>query len=106
MSFRTREISPVRERELAQARLEKRREQRRKASGTVCVSFRDARARQIEGRLIDMSHSGFRMAHGETSLPTGQVVEFSHSQSSGQARVMWNRIAGGTVETGFLVIGR
>ncbi len=94
------------ERELAQARLEKRREQRRKASGSVSVRFRDSREREIEGRLIDVSPSGFRMAHAEKSLPTGQVVEFSHGQSTGQARVMWNRIVAGTVETGFLVIGR
>ncbi len=105
MSARPHDVTE-RERELALARLEKRHEQRRKASGSVCVRFRDSRAREIEGRLIDVSQSGFRMAHGETSLPTGQVVEFSHSQSSGQARVMWNRIAAGSVETGFLVIGR
>jgi hypothetical protein len=103
MSTRTREVSPARGRELA---LEKRREQRSKASGSVFVSFRDSRDHKIEGQLIDVSQSGFRMAHAETSLPTGQIVEFSHSRTSGQARVMWNRIAEGTVETGFLVIGR
>jgi hypothetical protein len=96
-------MSPARERALT---LEKRREQRRKASGSVSIRIRDSRERQIEGRLIDVSQSGFRMAHAETSLPTGQVVEFSHSLSSGHARVMWNRIADGNVETGFLVIGR
>jgi len=109
MSTRSHEVTE-RERELAQARLdkklEKRHEQRRKASGSVSVRFRDSREREIQGRLIDVSPSGFRMAHGETSLAAGQVVEFSHGQSTGQARVMWNRIAAGSVETGFLVIGR
>jgi hypothetical protein len=70
------------------------------------VSFSDARAREIEGRLIDVSASGFRMAHELTSLTTGQVVEFSHDEASGHARVMWNRIVEGNVETGFLVISR
>jgi PilZ domain len=92
--------------EQARVRLEKRREQRRPVTGSVRVSFHDTRAREIEGRLIDVSDSGFRMAHALKSLTTGQVVEFSHDEASGQARVMWNRIVEGKVETGFLVIGR
>jgi len=30
-------------------------------------------------------------------------VEFAHVEASGRARVMWNRILAGGVETGFLV---
>lgn len=86
--------------------VEKRREERRKASGVVHVTFHDSRERAIEGRLIDVSPSGFRMAHSETSLARGQVVQFAHSEAAGEARVMWNRILEGTVESGFLVIGR
>jgi hypothetical protein len=93
------------EQERERERQEKRREHRRKASGTVRVRFTDARAREFEGRLIDISLSGFRMAHEVTSLTAGQVVEFSHPEASGQARVMWNRIIEGDVETGFLVVG-
>jgi hypothetical protein len=100
MSTKTQE----RARERILESVEKRREQRRKASGLVHVSFRDSRERAIEGRLIDVSASGFRMAHGETSLARGQVVEFSHSEAAGEARVMWNRILDGTVESGFLVV--
>lgn len=84
-------------------KMEKRREQRRRASGAVVVRCAGAHSRQIEGRLIDVSSSGFRMAHGEASLEAGQVVEFSHHEASGRARVMWNRIVDGNVETGFLV---
>jgi hypothetical protein len=102
MSVRSQE----RAQERAQEGLEKRREQRRKTSGSVSVRFNDSHAREIEGRLIDVSASGFRMAHELTSLTTGQVVEFSHGEASGQARVMWNRIIEDSVETGFLVIGR
>ncbi len=102
MSVRSQE----RAQEQARERLEKRREHRRKTSGRVRVNFRDAREQEIEGRLIDVSVSGFRMAHQVTSLTTGQLVEFSHGKASGQARVMWNRIIEGNVETGFLVIGR
>lgn len=84
--------------------VEKRREQRRKASGSVEVRFTYPKARRIEGVLIDVSPSGFRMAHREASLEAGLVVEFSHGEASGKARVMWNRIVDGKVETGFLLI--
>jgi hypothetical protein len=32
------------------------------------------------------------------------VVDFRHAVADGKARVMWNRIAGDRVETGFFVI--
>jgi len=84
---------------------EKRRELRRQASGGVRVEFLNPRKIEIKGRLIDISPRGFRMAHGYASLATGQVVEFSHAEASGRARVMWNRILEKSVESGFLVIG-
>jgi hypothetical protein len=84
--------------------LEKRRESRRPADGVAQVEFSNPRPVKIEGRLMDVSPSGFRMAHSHTSLATGQVVDFSHSEASGSARVMWNRILDQRVETGFLVI--
>ncbi len=83
---------------------EKRREERRAANGTVRVQFQNPRMVKIEGRLIDVSSGGFRMSHEYTSLAAGQAVEFTHSETSGRARVMWNRIVDRTVETGFLVI--
>jgi hypothetical protein len=82
---------------------EKRREQRRRASGAVLVRVPGPRGKIIEGRLLDMSVSGFRMAHECASLETGQVVEFSHHESAGRARVMWNRIVERSVESGFFV---
>jgi hypothetical protein len=84
---------------------EKRREERRPAEGSVRIQFANPRPVKVEGRLIDISSGGFRMAHSHTSLTTGQSVEFSHARSSGRARVMWNRILDQNVETGFLVIG-
>ena len=99
MSPRERE----RARERAHERVEKRREERRKASGVVRVRFNDAREREIEGRLMDVSVSGFRMAHDCASLHSGQVVEFAHVEATGRAKVMWNRIQASGVETGFLV---
>jgi hypothetical protein len=43
------------------------------------------------------------MVHACASLHSGQVVEFAHLEAKGRARVMWNRILAGGVETGFLV---
>ena len=69
---------------------EKRRESRRPADGVAQVEFSNPRPVKIEGRLMDVSPSGFRMAHSYISLAAGQVVDFSHSEASGSARVMWN----------------
>ena len=85
---------------------EKRREARRSGSGTVRVTFTDPEPLEIDGRLMDISISGFRMAHDCASLQSGQVVEFAHIEATGRARVMWNRILAGGVETGFLVFTR
>ncbi len=82
---------------------EKRREARRAASGHVRVTFTDPTPLEIDGKLMDVSVSGFRMAHDCASLHSGQVVEFAHIEATGRARVMWNRIQASGVETGFLV---
>ena len=82
---------------------EKRREARREASGQVRVTFTDPEPLEIDGKLMDVSVSGFRMSHACASLHSGQVVEFAHVEATGRARVMWNRIQADGVETGFLV---
>ncbi len=85
---------------------EKRSEVRRPATGTVKVKFADPEVWEIDGRLMDVSSSGFRMAHDCASLHSGQVVEFSHFEARGRAKVMWNRILSDGVESGFLVVVR
>ncbi|MCU1335878.1 MAG: hypothetical protein JWO19_1459 [Bryobacterales bacterium] len=83
---------------------EKRRESRQPAEGPVLVRFADPQPLEILGQLMDVSPSGFRMAHANQSLHSGQMVEFSHSSAVGAARVMWNRIMDQRVETGFLIV--
>ena len=85
---------------------EKRREARRPAAGTVRLRYTNPEPLEVQGRLIDVSSSGFRMTHHHTSLAAGQVVEFAHREAGGKARVMWNRILEDRVETGFFVIER
>ena len=91
-------LSELRVREL-------RKEVRRPADGAVRVRYENPRPVEIEGRLVDISRSGFRMAHNCVTLASGQVVEFSHPDASGKAKVMWNRVVEQRVETGFLVVG-
>ncbi len=85
-------------------RRESRKEPRRPVSGEVHVRFENPRRQEILGRLVDLSVSGFRMAHEYAALETGQMVEFSHIEAAGRARVVWNRIADARVETGFVVV--
>ncbi len=83
---------------------DKRREQRRLASGRVRVNFTDPEPREIAGKLMDVSPGGFRMEHDCASLRSGQIVKFEHAEAKGQAQVVWNRILAGGVETGFRVV--
>lgn len=83
---------------------EKRREFRRPANGIVHLKLTTPRPFEVVGRLLDVSDSGFRMTHSYTPLAAGQVVEFRHHENAGRARVVWNRILGDRVETGFLIV--
>jgi hypothetical protein len=83
---------------------EMRREDRRQAEGEVRVRFENPVSVELSGRLVDVSASGFRMSHDCVSLAAGELVEFSHPESAGRARVIWNRVFGERVETGFLIL--
>jgi len=82
---------------------DQRREPRRRAEGVVVVRFGQPE-REVRGRLVDISLSGFRIAHDCKTLETGQTVEFSHPEACGKARVVWNRIAVSGVETGLVLV--
>ena len=84
---------------------EKRREPRLPANGNVAVDPDDPIVGNgFEGTLMDVSAGGFRARHRCPALYPGLVVSFAHSQAHGQARVVWNRIQGEDVESGFLVL--
>jgi hypothetical protein len=88
---------------------EKRREPRRPAHGLVEVRWSDPVPATIRGSMVDLSASGFRMAHTCTALEAGLIVEFTHDEAQGRARVVWTRVlareaAGHRVESGFLVL--
>jgi hypothetical protein len=83
---------------------DRRAEKRYRGKGLLKLSFDDPAHQEVSGRLVDYSDNGFRAFHDYAALHTGQVVRFRHALDTGQARVMWNRIANECVETGFLVV--
>lgn len=84
--------------------IDQRRETRSPASGHVQLWLDGESQTQIDGRLVDISAAGFRASHRYASLSAGQVVRFCHLKAGGSARVIWNRIVGRKVETGFLIL--
>jgi hypothetical protein len=58
----------------------------------------------VEGRLLDTSAHGFRAVHGCRTLASGQIVNFEHAAATGRARVIWTRIEGDQVQSGFYVL--
>jgi hypothetical protein len=82
---------------------EKRREARHPGQGSVLVRSENPGSRDIQGRLVDVSASGFRMAHQCAALTAGQYVEFAHVEAKGRARVVWTHILAEAVESGFVV---
>jgi hypothetical protein len=84
---------------------EQRRETRRRGHGSVLVRSESPGSRDIQGRLVDVSASGFRMAHDCAALTAGQYVAFAHVEAKGRARVVWTRILDDSVESGFVVAG-
>ncbi len=90
-------------------RVEQRRERRRPASGEIYFSFAQGESKlgskEVRGRLIDRSASGFRAEHDCAELTSGQVVRFRLAASfKGKARVVWTRIQADRVETGFTIL--
>ena len=83
---------------------ENRRELRRPGQGLVEVRWEIPSRQEVSGKLVDVSSGGFRMAHTCAALTAGTLVEFSHQEARGNARAVWSRLLGETVETGFLVL--
>jgi hypothetical protein len=84
---------------------EKRREPRHQATGRLTLHPADGGpGSRIEGQLMDISVHGFRAAHSNAGLGAGQEVRFEHAHARGRAKVVWTRVQGSTVETGFVVL--
>lgn len=93
-----------REEDVKPSKAERRKDQRFPASGELWLILDGPGALEIEGRLIDLSRGGFRAAHGYAGMAAGREVRFRHAGGEGKARVVWNRILAGSVESGFLIL--
>lgn len=83
---------------------ERRAHPRRPAAGPVSLRPEGLMSEPLEGQLVDVAQSGFRVRHNCPSLAAGQVVEFRFKSLRGRARVMWTRILHGRVESGFFIL--
>jgi PilZ domain len=90
--------------------IENRREERFAADGTVCLVLDHDGTEAVYGRLVDVSESGFRVAHKSGELTRGRTLRFhfedrnSGQLRSGWARVIWSRILESTIESGCYIV--
>jgi hypothetical protein len=83
---------------------ERRSEPRRPASGPVALRLNGRLLATVPGLLLDIADSGFRARHASSALVPGEVVDFEFAGGEGRARVIWTRILGERVESGFLIL--
>ena len=76
------------------------------AQGEVQLYFAEPSHLVIRAELVDMSATGFRIRHSHATLETGREVHFRFHHSYGRAVVIWNRVEGGEVESGLLIVDR
>lgn len=82
---------------------ERRSEPRQTVTGEV-LFFIESDACRVEGTLLDVSDSGFRAVHDHVTLSRGTIVRFEHRFTIGRAKVVWNRVLDGEVQSGFSVL--
>jgi hypothetical protein len=82
---------------------ERRAETRRPADGGVKL-WLNGSALTVPGHLVDIARSGFRARHRLPALCPGHTVEFEFAGVRGRARVVWTRILGEHIESGFLIL--
>jgi len=83
---------------------ERRAEPRRAANGAVTLRPEGLQPSSLSGQLLDVSNHGFRAEHALQALVAGTIVGFTYGGAEGRARVVWTRIMGSHVESGFLVL--
>ena len=91
---------------LRKARGERRQRDRQPANGPITLWWMECKQCKIEGRLVDASDSGFRVAHDFAGLGPGQHVHFEHARGKGIACTVWTRIVADTVESGFHILSK
>jgi hypothetical protein len=82
---------------------DRRLETRRMAAGDV-ILWLNGSPLTVPGHLMDLAKSGFRARHSSPTLRSGHIVEFELAGVSGRAMVVWTRVLGDQVESGFLIL--
>ncbi len=83
---------------------ERRSEPRRRSAGDVTLWPESGMSAAIRAELVDESRHGFRVRHGSPGITPGQTVSFEAPGTAGRARVVWTRMFGGQVESGFVFL--
>ena len=78
-------------------------ERRRMAAGDVTLGLNGSPL-TCPGHLMDLTKSGFRAQHSSPTLRSGHIIDFELAGVSGRARVVWTRVLGDQVESGFLIL--
>jgi len=83
---------------------DRRTEPRLPASGQVKLRPEGFATTSVPGQMLDINSGGFRARHSFQALRSGHIVEFAYGRLQGRARVVWTRILGAQVESGFLIL--
>lgn len=84
--------------------IERRRDRREQARDMIYLVVGLPCPQLVVGRLVDQSDRGFRVVHDHLRLAAGEAVQYFLPATSGSAVVVWTRIAGGAVESGFQIL--
>lgn len=85
---------------------DRRTQPRRPASGQINLRPEGLAAATAAGQMLDINSGGFRARHSFQTLVSGHIVEFAYKRQKGRARVVWTRILGDQVESGFMILPR
>ena len=55
----------------------------------------------VDASLVDVAAGGFRARHDCPALTTGQTVGFQLNRTEGRCRIVWTRMSGDHIESGF-----
>ena len=83
---------------------DRRAEPRLPATGQVKLRPKGFAAANVPGQMMDINSSGFRARHSFQTLGSGHIVDFDYGGLQGRARVVWTRILGDQVESGFMIL--
>ncbi len=85
---------------------ERRKNPRSPAGGQVLLAYANPAPVVLTAKLVDVSESGFRAEHDDSTLQSGLRVRFCSQQGLGTARVVWTQCVQGNAQSGFAILSR